>query len=370
MGNNRLYLAVGEETTRGTKQAATVGFLPLDTAAIPKIEFSDIKRKEFRGEDSIKGDRLVIRQEQKWAGAFDFPFFTEAGSVKGMMGTLLKHFFGHVISTQNGATGQYAHIMYPIADPFDPTIGLGMKALTMNFNLNQGTLMKNWPFVGGRVKSLTFDQQTGHSLKLKADMFGQFRDTVTAEIGSPVFAAENLRCDYNELKVYTGTITRIGTTPDYTDMPNYTDMTFGSAVQLKPDKITVKIENGMADNLILGGANYPLKTRMGLYKVTLELTIDWEDPASGFSSVQDLNAWAAASSQTNFALFWDTGTQAGTGGNHSLIIDIPVAQRIGGEPNYGLDKDPLITLKYEGLYDPATMNYIIGLLLKNTATAL
>ena len=362
MADNRIYLALGEEAARGVKEAATVGFVPLLNPAIPKLEFDDKRRKEFRGEDAVKGDTTVIRMSQKWGGSLEIPFFTEAGMTKGMLGTLLKHFFGKAVSAQNGATGQYYHMLYPVTDPF-ATGNLGGKALTVNININEGFTMKNWPFVGGRIKSISFEQEAGQHLKLSAELFGQRRDAVTAEIGTPAFPAENLRCDYNNLAVYTGTIARTGPGPDYTDFA------FGSATLLRPDKISVKIENGMEDILRLGGLDYPDKTRMGQFKVTLELTIDWEDPASGFSSIDEFTNWIASASSTNFFLHWDTGTQAGTGDNQQLYIDIPIAQRMGGEPDYSLEKDPMVTLKYEGLYDSTTAKYIVGVMLKNTASA-
>lgn len=362
MANNRIYVALGEEPVRGTKQSASVGFVPVLNPSIPKAQFTDTLRKEFRGDDAVKGDTAVIRNGQKWSGTLDVPFFTEAGSVKGMMGTLLKHFFGKATSTQNGATGQYGHMMYPVADPFDAA-NLDTKALTLNLNINQGTAMKNWPYVGGRVRSLTFDQQAGSSLKLTAELMGQYRDTVTAEIGSPVYAAENLRCDYNELKVYTGPVTRIGTAPDYTGF------TFAGATQIKPDKISLKLENSMEDVVRLSGANYPDKTRLGQYKATFELTIDWEDPASGFSSVSEFNSWMASAGSTNFCLSWDTGTQAGTGDNHGMFIDLPVIQRMGSEPSYAINKDPMVTLRYQALYDATNAKYLAAVLLKNTASA-
>ncbi len=362
MAENKIYLALGEESARGTKESTTVGFIPLLSPGIPRMEFDEKKRAEFRGDDAVKGDTSVTRFSRKWSGTIETPFFTEAGSTTGMVGTLLKHFFGAAVSAENGATGQYSHMMYPVADPF-ASANLGAKALTLNLNINEGATMKNWPFVGARVKGLSFDQEAGSHLKLSVETFGQYRDTVTAEIGSPAFAAENLRCDYNNLTLYTGTITRTGTAPDYTDY------TFGSATQIKPDKVSLKIENGMEDALRLSGLDYPDRTRMGRYKVSLELTIDWEDPASGFSSVDEFSNWISSSYETNFCLHWDTGTQAGTGDNHGLYIDIPRAQLAGGEPSYSLDKDPLITFKYEGLYDASITGYIVGMLLKNTASA-
>ena len=361
MAENKLYMAVGEETTRGVAESSTVGFIPLLGPSIPKMEFDDQKVKEFRGEEGVKGDTTVRRMSRKWSGSVEMPFFTESGGSSGMVGTLLKHFFGSVTSAENGATGEFHHTYYPVSDPFS-IANLGSRGLTLNLNINEGSFMKNWPFVGGRVSSLSFDQEPGSQLKLSAELFGQYRDAVTAEIGLPLFAAENLRCDYNNLSLYTGTVTRTGTAPDYTGF------SFGSATRIKPDKVSIKIENGMEDALRLSGVDYPDMTRMGQYKVSVEFTIDWEDPASGFSSVDDFSAWMAGASETNLFLHWDTGTQAAAGDNHSLYIDIPRASRMGGEPDYNLDKDPMITLKYEGLLDTVTTGYLIGLMLKNTAS--
>jgi len=362
MAENRLYLALGEEAVRGTRESGVVGFIPLLSSAIPKMEINDARRDEFRGEETVKGGAPFRRVGRKWSASLEMPFFTEAGGVAGMMGTLVKHFFGHVSSVENGVTGQYAHSFSPVADPFSAS-ALGTRALTLNLNINEGAVMRNWPFVGGRVNSLEFTQEAGQNLKLKAGMFGQFRDAPVAETGGVVFAPENLRCDYNNLMVYTGTITRTGTAPDFTDM------TFASATQIRPDKVSVKIENGMNDVLRLSGLDYPDRTRMGRFKVSLEMTIDWEDPASGFSSVAEFNAWAASAGTTNFALHWDTGTQAGTGDTEGLYIDLPLMERTGGSPEYALDKDPMITLKYEGVYDGSVTKYMAGLILKNTAPA-
>src|SRR3972149_3524458 len=198
MAENKIYLALGEEAVRGTKESGSVGFIPLLGPGIPKLEFDEQRRAEFRGEDTVKGDTAVRRMSRKWTSSLEMPFFTEAGSVKGAVGTLVKDFFGHATSAQNGVTGQYRHMLYPVADPFS-SLNLGGRALTLNLNINEGAVMKNWPYVGGRIKSLSFEQEAGAQLKVSAETFGQFRDSTTAEIGSPVFAAEHLRCDYNNL---------------------------------------------------------------------------------------------------------------------------------------------------------------------------
>lgn len=361
MSTNRLYLAIGEEAVRGVKESGIVGFLPLLNPAIPKMEFDDRRRKEFRGEEAGKGDSTVVRMGQRWGASIETPFYTEAGSSAGIMGTLLKHFFGRCETGQNGATGQYRHMMSPAGDPFSEA-NLGNKGLTLNLNLNEGSAVKNWPYTGGRVKSIGFEQEAGSALKLSVEMCGQKRADSEDETGGAEFAAEPLRCDYRSLRIYTGPVTRAGIAPAFTGF------LFEGATRIKPDKVSVKMENGIEDVLRLSGVDYPDRTRQGQYKVTAEMTIDWEDPASGFSSASEFRCWLASPESSNLFLHWDTGTQAGTGENHALFIDLPRLQRAGGEPEYRLGKEPMITLRYEGLFD-AEAGYMAGLMLVNTAPA-
>lgn len=361
MSTNRLYLAIGEEAERGVKESSAVGFIPLLNPALPKMEFDDRRRKEFRGEESVKGDAMVARMGQRWAASIETPFYTESGGSACMVGTVLKHFFGRCSTNQNGATGQYAHMMSPSADPFSPA-NMGSKGLTLNLNINEGDAMKNWPFSGGRVKALSFEQEPGSALKLSAELCGQKREEAEEEIGGAEFAGEPLRCDYKSLSIYTGPVTRAGVGPDFTGF------SFEGATRIKPDKIIVRMESGLEDTYRLSGVDFPDRTRVGQFKVSAEMTIDWEDPASGFSSAAEFRGWLASPGSTNLFLHWDTGAQAGTGGNHALFIDLPRLQRAGGEPEYKMDKEPMITLRYEGLYD-ASAGYMIGLMLVNTAAA-
>lgn len=361
MSTNRLYLAIGEETARGVKESVAVGFVPLLDPAIPKMEFDDRRRKEFRGEEAVKGDAAVVRMAQRWSASIDMPFYTEAGSAKGAVGTLMKHFFGRCSSVQNGATGQFTHIMSPSGDPFSEA-NVGGKGLTLNLNINEGTTLRNWPYTGGRVKALSFEQEAGSPLKLTAELSGQKRAAAESEIAGAVFCAEPLRCDYRGLSIYTGAITRAGAAPDFSGF------SFANAVRIKPDRVAVKMENGMEDVMRLSGVDYPDRTRAGQYKVTAEVTIDWEDPLSGFSSAAEFRSWMASPGSTNLFFHWDTGTPAGSGDNHALFIDLPRLVRAGGEPEYKLDKEPVITLRYEGLYD-ATTGYMAAIMLVNTAQA-
>jgi hypothetical protein len=161
MSTNRLYLAIGEEAARGVKESAVVGFVPLLNPAIPKMEFDDRRRKEFRGEEAVKGDSGVSRMGQKWSASIETPFYTEAGSSKGLRARS-SNIFRECSSAQNGATGQYCHMMSPAGDPFSEA-NIGGKGLTLNLNINEGAQVKNWPY-RRQVKALAFEQEAGSAL--------------------------------------------------------------------------------------------------------------------------------------------------------------------------------------------------------------
>lgn len=354
------YTAFGEEATRGTQEVSTVGFIPTTEPVIPIMEFAEEKRQEWRGEDVGLGNLEMRRLHQQWAASYSVPMFTEAGTTVGMMGTIMKHFFGKSSSSQNAATTQYIHMMYRVGDLFS-SANLDTKALTVIPNFSQSATTKSKPFVGGRVTTLSFTQDSGSMGIMDFDMIGQTVGSTSAELGSQTYAAENIRLDYNNFTLYTGTISRTGTGPDFTDFE------FGSATTIKPNSIKVNMTNQIVDNTKLEGLDYPNSTKEAEFAGTLEITIDFEDPASGFSSVDDWEAWLAGSSETNFFLQWDSGTQAGTGDNHSLGIDLPICKRLGGPPTFTKENEATITLTYELLYDATTTKYAAGLALKNTA---
>ena len=363
MAETKSFLAVGEEATRGTKEITTTGAVPLTSFELPAPNYGAKKREEFRGEDTALGYTTELRMSESWSGlSIETPFFTEAGGAKGIIGTLLKHFFGKVSSSQNGVTGQYRHMLYAVADPFS-TANLGAKALTLNMNAMHGGTLKNHPYTGGRVSKLSLKQEVGGHLMLTAECMGQKLATPEAGLSVPTFAAENLRCDYNNLTIANGaTVTRTGTAPNYTALTS-------TGAQVKPDSVSIELERGMSDKQLLDGTTSPGKSSVGILTGKLSMVIDFEDPASGFSSVDEFTAWLAATSSTNFLLTWDTGTQAGTGDNHALILDLPICNRLGGMPKIIRDGDPKITLEYDFHDDGTTTLYAAGLLLRNTASA-
>jgi hypothetical protein len=360
----KAYLAIGEETTRGTGEVTTVGFIPLTDFDIPVPDFMTKKRGEHRGESSRLGHTTERRMGQKVEGSFTFPVFSEAGTTKGIVGTILKHFFGKAVSAQNAATGQYAHMLYGVSDPF-ATANLGTKALTLSYNLiaDSGAI-RNVPVLGARITKLKFSQKPGDDLLCTVSWVAQKLSTITAGLATPLYAAENLRMSYQMCSLYTGAMTRTGTPP------NYTNIAQNAATRIRPDEVTVELDNKTKDKMVLDGTTSPGKTNVGIIEGSLSFKVDFEDPASGFSSVDEWELWlAAAPSSLNTLLTWDTGVAAGTGLNHQLIIDLPICNRKGGSPKIKQDNDPDIDLKYDFHYDGTTTLYTAGILLMNTATA-
>ncbi len=364
MAESRFYLAIGEESTRGVAESTQVGFVPLLSARLPSVEFDESVQEEFRGEDSLAGPYRWVRKSRRWQATLEIPFYTEAGGQPRMMGTIFKHLFGGVTSTQLGTTTAYAHMLYPSSRMYEQGGGLEDRALTLNYNLNEGDTLKNYPYVGGRVVSVGLEQTPGEPLKLTAELTGQFRQAPATALDGPVFPAESLRCDYTKLAIYTGGVVRTGTAPDFTDIS--ADAT---AVRIRPDRLSIKIDSGKEDVLRLSGLDYPDRTRLGRFTVEVELTLDWEDPQTGFSSIAEFNSWLETTGSTNLLCVWNTGVPADTGYNHKLVIDIPKLVRVGGEPEYEHNREPMITLKYQALCDEST-GYLVGCLLYNTAPSL
>lgn len=366
MSENQVYVAIGQEAARGTAESTTVGFIPVTNPAPPTFEPEDIRKGEYRGEETALGAIGFRRMSTKWSYPLETNLFSEAGTTAGIVGTSLRHAIGYGTSTQNGSTGQYYHMLYPVSDPYSVT-GAGKvlnDALTINHHLSEGATTKNHAYFGGRVMSLALSQEPGQLLKANFNIVGQGKEASAAAIATPTYAAEDLRFDNRDLTCYTGTITRTGTGPDYTEFA------FGSATSFIPDKVDINIEFGREDKSRLSGLIYPDKTVVGQPKVTLALTINFDDPASGFSSSDERNRFLAGIAYTNFFFHWDTGTQAGTGDNHSLYIDLPVCKGMPDNPELSMETEGMITLNYECDFDSTTTNYLIGMMLKNTAATI
>lgn len=358
------YIAFGEQTDLITPEKTTVGFLPVTSFVGVGVEFEDKEVIEFRGEETVLGPTNITRYGQKWTLSPEMPFFVEAGGgEKNIPAMLLKHLAGHGVNAQNATTGQYDNSISPVSDP-RAAANLGEKALTFNSNMSHGDTPRNHPHVGGLVKSIKLEQLFNEDLKFTVEQPGAFVEADEAEVGSPTYPAENLRLKYNMLKGYSGGITPVGTAPDYTDFT----LTAGNQFKPRDLSITFACERDLVGELC--GVDYPTKIEDGEHSVMLEFKIDFNNPASGFNSLDEFKAWLAGVDATaEFCFHWDTGVTAGTGDNYSKFVYLPEMYREKPDIEWDPKKTPIITLKYKGKYNAASKAMWIALI-KNTASAI
>jgi hypothetical protein len=359
------FVAIGVETpARGTAENGTVSFMPANDVKPVVPDYMEREDNEQKGRDSRLGVYAKLRMGEFWNGlVVPFLGFSEGGTEKSGYGSLFKHCLGGDTTAQEGATGQYNHMFYPVSDPWYGG-HVYLDALTVNLNYYEGNAQRNHPYNGGRVGKLTFKQEVAMPLVIEAEFFGQKLDTNEAAISSPAFPAENLRFDYNNMIVRTGTINRTGSAPDYTDITS-------SAKQIKPKSLTLEVDPAYSDEQELDGTDTMGRTNVGKFKAKLTMEINYNDHDTAFSSVDEFNSYLAGQATIPILITWDTGIIAGSGGakNHALIIDLPACNRLHGAPDIVDEGDPSIPLEFECLVDSTTL-YALGILLQNSATAI
>jgi hypothetical protein len=126
-------------------------------------------------------DRGVKRYRQmglKAEGSLEFVTYPESGGDKGGLGLLLKHVFCAVTTGTYSGAGTYLHTFTPQDNMFvNLTAGTGLGVGTghvfgLSFNIGRedtsGTI-RNYPFLGNRIKSLTFACAAGEEMKCTVD---------------------------------------------------------------------------------------------------------------------------------------------------------------------------------------------------------
>ena len=105
------YLALVEETTRGTDPTSGYLFLPVTGSLDVKFEPTDEPRKEFRGADTALGDSTVVRRQSMWTYTLECAWYPDSAAI----GLLFKHVLGKVDTRSVLETTAYKGIMYPLA---------------------------------------------------------------------------------------------------------------------------------------------------------------------------------------------------------------------------------------------------------------
>jgi hypothetical protein len=331
--------------------------LPIMGSLKPAFKPTDQARKEFRGADTGQGDSTVNRIESQWTWTLECYAYPIRA-----LGLLLKHAFG-IAATRNVAeTTAYAGILYPENLPFGSGQTLGDKALGFVINYDDGAGgNKARTYYGGRITKIDVNGEGSSEVKVSIEIQGP--GSCIGAIGAvgsvPDFSTLPAPFNSSDTRLYIGAgIDRTGTAPEFTALDP------GTMAAFLPDSFALSIETGRIDKTIMNGISGPSKTvKDSQLAVKLSCPIDLEDPSSGFSSRDEVDAIIADVAQNSVLIILDNGELAGdTAQNFQWIFDLanlfhmPVTEDFNTE-----GKTPAVTLELSGLYSDTT-EYQIGLL--------
>lgn len=356
------FLCLYEETTRGTQPGSpTRMFYPVIKGLAPKFKATDQPRKEFKGANTALGDSTVQRKESI------FTFAPEMYIYPGKEINLkLKHLLGFSgIRATVDVSGKKG-IFYPLTMPYGSGANLGDKAIGLEPNIDRDGATKSQVWGGWRPKSGTITIKPPEDVTIAFDGQGPgpfVGDPNQAETASTLFPSST-PFSYSDVKYYIGAgASRTGTAPDFTDLA------VGTMNQFKPDNMTIKITNGLDDKFQGDGVRGPTKSeRTSQFMVEIDFEIDFRDPASGFSSIDQFESLFEGPQTTSLMVVLDNGQLAGaTTENYKWVIDVPLAQVECDSPDPDNEgKQVKAKYKLTRLFDSA-VGYPIAIMTVDTA---
>jgi hypothetical protein len=350
------YLILVEESVKGTKPAVpTLIAIPISGKLKPEAKPKDEPRKEFRGMSNALGYQSVIRRENEWSYSLETAWYAGPES-----GILLKHTLGYAGARATVDGTAKKGILYPLTMAFGPGSHLGTKAigLLINEEVNGATVSQY--FGGGRIKSCEISGKPNEDIKLKFELTGD-----GAYIGAAAQAAIE-GFTFTDIEPFIATtglaeffigagIVRTGTAPDFDDIDP------SGMIKFIPNDFSVKITTGIDEKRPIG----PKKTvRSGQFKVDIEIGMDYEAPATGFSPKAHADAIFAAILKSNLVMRFNNGQLAGaTTEKYSALIDIPAGSASSDNPDINDEgKTGAVKFKWSTLMSIET-KYPVGFML-------
>lgn len=357
------FVALIEETTRGTDPTGGRLFLPVMGSLLPTFSPTDEPRKEFRGADTALGDLTAVRRESQWTYTLECAWYPGAE-----VGLLFKHLLGKAGTRSVLETTAYKGILYPLSMPYGTGAELVDKAIAIEVNYDDGNgVTKSRYYGGGRVISCTITGEGTDDVKLSFELAGPgeyiaAESTETAGASFPTVSPFSS----SDLLLYIGTgMTRTGTAPDYTDIVPNTMTAF------RPDSLNLTITGGLEDKVVMNGVKGPSFTsRTSQFLAEIDVPIDWDDPSSGFSSKDEYDKLFAGVATNAIMIVADNGELAGdTSENYAATIDLPAMINQSETPEFSTEgQTPSVGLKFASL-NSATTEYPFAMITVDQATA-
>lgn len=344
------YMAICEETTRGTKPTTpTWLFYPLISGLQPKFNPNDESKKEFKGANTALGDSTVTRKSS------DFSDTLEAYCYPGAeLGLILKHGTGYAGSRSVIDTTAYKGILYPVTMPYGTGMPLANTAIGLCPNTDEAGTTKSQYWGGYRPKSLTFAIKPGEEVKVTIEgggagpWVGDPDQTAISGLAWP--AAASFHGSDAEFYIASG-ISRTGVAP------NFTDIDAGTMQRIYPDDFSLKLTLGLEDAIVGNGVRGPSKSKRTAQALAeVDITIDYEDPSSGFSSADEYKTIFSGPRTNSLLIILNNGELAGAATeNYRLIIDLPLLRVSTDGPERNSDgKTPPMKMKFSSLYSDTT----------------
>lgn len=358
------YLAFYKETARGTApEVPSYKFLQI-IEGWPKFKPTDEPRAEFAGANTAMGSRTVRRKESQFTAAPKINY--RPGEETGIF---LRQVLGFAGTRSTVDTTAKKGILYPsVAMPWGSGLPLADEALGLVPNLDEAGTTKSQAYGGFRPASLTFEFKGTDDVVVTVEGQGAGGWVGTPDqtaVANPSFPAiEPFNC--SEVKYYLGAgISRTGSAPDFTAIAA------GTMKEFRPDSLTLKIATGITDKVVGNGIKGPSKsTRTAQFSVEVNTELDYEDPASLFSSADEYKRLFSGPATNSLLIVMTHADLAGAATEkYVTIIDVPLMQ-LNAEratpDNEG--KTPSQKLTYKSLIDPA-VGYPIAIMTVDRAAS-
>lgn len=289
------FIAISEQTVRSAINGTPAyKFYPITGKLEPTPKYKDDIIKEWRAVSTAQGDVYDERSSTSWDYSLEGRIYPGAE-----LALLIKYLMGYAATTTplSSPNSAAARTVYSSAsEMYGDDAQLLDGAIAIVPNVAKGTTTYCQKFTGGRPKSAQFTFKGGEAASFKIDFIGgpwvgAVEQTAITGVSFP--ASKALR---SVPKIYfgSGAITT-GTAP------NYTEVAPGTMSRALPDDLTITMDNGIEDVYKMNDIEGPsVSERARQWSITAEFTIDFADPASGWSSY---DAWAAGFSDVQYTPF-------------------------------------------------------------------
>lgn len=351
------YVMLVEETTRGTDPESGYETYPVTDFVEAKPEFNDGPRNEFRGADTALGPIEDVRRSfnNMWTlTAFWYPS-------SGFLGTLWKHVYG--LSSISAAidTTAYQTNYIPESMPYGTGATLAAKAIGVVPNVDDGSGTTKSRYNGGMRPSesiiIEINPAEDVTLVMPFQGPGQYigdQATLEASSGIPTgdpYVGSDVTC-------FQGSgVSVTGSAPDYTEIGE------GSMDQFSSDTMTITITTGRSDKEVIDGvvgANLTTRADGSPFKVDLVYTIDFADPASGYSSADEYEAQLTAMQYVPFVIKFTSADLAGSSTEvYEDILYMPRMKMISAEKTLSnTGGQPSVVFTFESRNDETALKPI------------